>query len=281
MLLDFRNLGVYSFEKAETFAAYEQTLPPNGCTLHDLGESSDPNKKVYGVSYGNLDGSKPVLYLEGVIHGDHEWRGAHYLYEFMKIIANPHGTPIQSLILDLTQHFDVFTIPCVNPSGYENETYENANGVNLNRNFDYFWETTGDGLFPFSEPESQIIKKVVEQYKPVMFVDYHTIGGYDGFVVASGTVDNAPYRITIKEISEALIYNSSVFPARNNGRSQTANSRAWASNLDSSLGAKTMGFLFEAGSLESNEKQCTLSLYSCFMFCAYALNWYKTGVLSI
>lgn len=84
-------------------------------------------------------------------------------------------------------------IPCLNPDGVEiAETTDplykaNANGVDLNVNFDARWGT-GDsnvkmrgsanfiGERPFSEPETKAIRDFTLSIKPDMTVSYHTKG---------------------------------------------------------------------------------------------------------
>ena len=84
-------------------------------------------------------------------------------------------------------------IPCVNPDGVIiSETADplykaNANGVDLNVNFDARWGTgvknvkergaenfTGD--FPFSEPETRALRDFTLLLRPDMTVSYHTKG---------------------------------------------------------------------------------------------------------
>ena len=62
-------------------------------------------------------------------------------------------------------------VPIVNPWGFANQERENVNNVDLNRNFDYYWEN-GSGKSPsgknykgskvFSERESRNMKTLVE-----------------------------------------------------------------------------------------------------------------------
>ena len=84
-------------------------------------------------------------------------------------------------------------IPCLNPDGVriaetKDHFYKaNANGVDLNVNFDARWGT-GDknvktrgganciGDYPFSEPETKAIRDFTLSLKPDMTVSYHTKG---------------------------------------------------------------------------------------------------------
>merc|ERR1719188_778744 len=58
----------------------------------------------------------------------------------------------------------------------------NPDGVDLNRNWDEKWQPgavfepkdTNPGPSPFSEPETQIFKQLVEDYKPTTFLTIHS-----------------------------------------------------------------------------------------------------------
>lgn len=74
-------------------------------------------------------------------------------------------------------------VPIVNPDGYfERGDKLNGNGVNLDLNFNtsdwqkYGPEGTYAGSEPFSEAESQVIEKIVEQYRPLAMISFHSYG---------------------------------------------------------------------------------------------------------
>lgn len=87
----------------------------------------------------------------------------------------------------------VYFIPLMNPDGVkialtEKPLYKaNANGVDLNVNFDARWGTgecnvkvSGNenfiGKFPFSEPESRALAEFTQRIKPDMTISYHCKG---------------------------------------------------------------------------------------------------------
>ena len=76
-------------------------------------------------------------------------------------------------------------VPIVNPWGFANQERENVNNVDLNRNFDYYWEN-GSGKSPsgknykgskvFSERESRNMKTLVESLDEITaHMDCHNI----------------------------------------------------------------------------------------------------------
>ena len=74
----------------------------------------------------------------------------------------------------------LWIIPNLNPDGFARGERKNANGVDLNRNFPVGWKSaSGDsrsenyrGKQPFSEPESRITKRLVEDVKPSITIWY-------------------------------------------------------------------------------------------------------------
>lgn len=78
-------------------------------------------------------------------------------------------------------------IPICNPYGWDRNDYLNANGVNLNRNYDTIGfpsspdsqpgDTQYGGEIPFDQPETLIVKQFVEDNPDaIIFIDFHTYG---------------------------------------------------------------------------------------------------------
>jgi len=110
------------------------------------------------------------------------------------------GDPTAMYLLD---NREIWVLPFVNPDGWVAiERTKNrwirknrrptcpgrqaqSSGVDLNRNFDYKWELGRStdpcreeygGTAPFSEPETQCIKSLVETHNFVMAMNFHTYG---------------------------------------------------------------------------------------------------------
>lgn len=77
--------------------------------------------------------------------------------------------------------------PIANPYGYANDVRQNSNGVDLNRNWDYNFDSyAGDpnpfdqnykGTAPFSEVETQYIKSLIDDHGDgAIFLDFHNTG---------------------------------------------------------------------------------------------------------
>lgn len=163
--------------------------------IETIGQSGDSNNiDVYRFG----DGPSNVLLIGGV-HGGYSWNTSQLAYELIE-----HYQEQESIVPELvTLHI----IPALNPDGlvetldtYENisvstarQTTEanridgrfNANGVDLNRNFDCNWEATGTwrnqavsgGSEPFSEPEAMALREYVERIDPVAAIVWFAAEG--------------------------------------------------------------------------------------------------------
>jgi hypothetical protein len=165
------------------------------------GAASIIGKSVAGRdidAYHYGTGSTELLFVGG-IHGGYEWNTALVAYQLMDYLAaNPTAIPA---------NVTVTVIPVLNPDGLNevvgttspNFTVAdvskdsatvvsgrfNGNNVDLNRNFDCDWQTTGKwqsktvsgGSAAFSEPESQAMKSYIETNKPTAVVVWYSAAG--------------------------------------------------------------------------------------------------------
>ena len=168
-------LGSYFVIYSRQVAAEQARL------LQEEQESRKIEKKTFGYSvkgrpiegYEIGNGPNTILLLAS-IHGD-EMGTTDLLTRFVEEIKSDPS------IISKTKHLII--VPIANPDGYYDRTDKlNADGVNLNLNFttsdwkEYGPEGTYAGPQPFSEPESQAIKQIAEQYKPSIMISYHTMG---------------------------------------------------------------------------------------------------------
>ena len=260
-MIKFTPLNMGTFTKKNNYQEVVSMISQAGFDLINLGESSVPEYNIYGISVGDTT-KKPVIYLQGQIHGAHEWRATHFILEFMKILKNPpasHATYIEQIKKD----FSFYAIPCLNPYGYENNTYYNANGVNLNRNYDYNWANYDDsndpypkGSSPFSEPETQISRDVVLDLKPMVAMDWHCRGGFSvGNTHFMGTNLTDEYDLIMKEIIQSLNMCVTDNTMLLNIKTNRPMASTWFGSLNNKYGRKTFGLLPEVGSLETEVKQ--------------------------
>ncbi len=179
--------------------------PPDSEGVGGDQEPVDEAKTVIGTSlqmrditayrYGN--GDTEILFVGG-IHGGYSWNTALVAYELMDYLeVNPNVIP---------NNIRVTVIPVLNPDGLAKVTGTagrfvpsdvlpskdtqisgrfNANGVDLNRNFDCDWQAKGTwqnttvsgGSKAFSEQESQAFKNYIETHNPDAVVAWYSAAG--------------------------------------------------------------------------------------------------------
>ena len=117
------------------------------------------------INYTELGTGSDVVLVLATIHGD----------EYA-------GTPIVNRMIgylekypDLLNGKKAIMMPMVNPDGFALNQRFNANGVDLNRNFqaDNRLNNKQNGFAALSEPESKNIRDLIEFYRPRLIIVYH------------------------------------------------------------------------------------------------------------
>jgi hypothetical protein len=150
---------------------------PNLVTYETVGKTVE-NRDIIMFKIGNPNGGR--ILFDGSIHGT-ENLGSELLYFYVNWLLTS-GDPLANAILaeDYT-----LIIPILNVDGMIDFIRTNANGVDLNRNFATDWrygvsDPSRDiyrGPSPLSEPESQTLIRVFQDYKPEFYVNIHMWGG--------------------------------------------------------------------------------------------------------
>jgi protein MpaA len=111
-------------------------------------------------------GEQTVLIL-GAIHGS-EPASAVLVGELQKYLVNKPQP-------DFLNTRRVVIIPVANPDGLAVGTRSNTNGVDLNRNFPTANRVNSPqfGFRGLTEPESRVLMRLIDQYKPAIIVSVH------------------------------------------------------------------------------------------------------------
>jgi len=158
-----------------------------------IGKSVE-NRDIIAYHYG--DGDTKLLFVGG-IHGGYSWNTVLVAYEMIDYLEeNPSVIP---------DNVEVTVIPSLNPDGQNKIVGTagrftkadvpapdlrvpgrfNANNVDLNRNFDCDWQSTGTwrntavdgGSKAFSEPETMAIRDYVKANNPDAVVVWYSASG--------------------------------------------------------------------------------------------------------
>jgi protein MpaA len=134
---------------------------PLATTTEIIGNSVQ-NRPIECYRFGS--GPETILVLAS-IHGN-EFGGTPLAWGFINYIQKDRR---------LLNGRTILIIPVTNPDGYAAGTRENANEVDLNRNFpaDNRINITEYGTQPLSEPEAVALKEVVQAHRPARVVSIH------------------------------------------------------------------------------------------------------------
>jgi hypothetical protein len=93
-------------------------------------------------------------------------------------------------------NYTVIIVPVVNPDGFVHNTRENANGVNLNRQFPPDGNTT--------EPEAWAIRYLMGNYIPTVYVNMHEGGHWYPLYMIRGAYEQGTNRsLTVNAMKQA------------------------------------------------------------------------------
>ncbi|KAJ8971240.1 hypothetical protein NQ314_000802 [Rhamnusium bicolor] len=190
--------GVVTFTEYMRFDEineYLETLErnyPNIVKIEELGESYE-GRDLLAVRISSGGSDKPIIFIDGGIHG-REWIApATALYIINQLVENPEND-------DLYEEVDWVIIPCLNPDGYE-YSHTHCYGVDANKNFDVDWGESDNntdpcnqmyqGPSPFSEKETQALRDylLANKRQIELYISLHSHGPsilYPG--VSSGSV---------------------------------------------------------------------------------------------
>lgn len=128
-------------------------------TKDTLGKDASNTYNVYNYKVSNGVGTKPVVL---VIFGEHgnEANSAEVGAYFYQEVTN-------GVLTKYLTYVDFWIVPLMNPWGYENKSRDNANGVNLNRDFPCEWNYYSDGHnntgnYSLSQVETQYLYNLMK-----------------------------------------------------------------------------------------------------------------------
>ena len=154
---------------------------------HEMGLASDGTTMMYYYTFApktNQDSTtykRPKIIVSAGQHGFEKTANFGVYYFAKDLLENWEGNPFLDY---LRNHVQIILMPMLNPWGFDNDKYVNANGVNLNRN----WDTTGwssgtpgtttyGGEEPLDQPETQYASAVILANLDALWLcDYHNNG---------------------------------------------------------------------------------------------------------
>ncbi len=153
-------------------------LAPEG-EAFSIGESIE-GKPLDVHRFGNGPIARMII---GAIHGGYESNTATLVYMLRDDIRNG--------LITIPQDITLYLLPVFNPDGFYDylnlpQGRSNANGVDLNRNWDAVWQADWDrtgcfnytyitaGAEPFSEPETRALRDFLLNHHVEALISYHS-----------------------------------------------------------------------------------------------------------
>jgi carboxypeptidase A2 len=146
---------------------------------------------------------KPAVLYHGAEHGNEQAPSSVVAYVAEHLLTNYGSDPEVTALVD---NVEWYLMPIMNPDGYVIYSRYNANGVDLNRN----WDGPGSGLdpsggpYPFSEPETAALRDFLLDNSQVrVHVDIH---GYVPYIMWpwAHTAEHCPDHASFLEIGTEM-----------------------------------------------------------------------------
>lgn len=170
------------WDSRESYHTYQEII--------DLADSLALNfpgicqKTIHGYSMENrqlaalkisdnvtVDESEAEVWFDGGIHGD-EIGGSENLIRFARDLCLGYGNDDEITLLINSREIWIYLM--VNPDGRVHMVRQNANGVDLNRDWGYMWDGWGESTDAYSQQESKVIRDLFFSLQPTIGVSYHS-----------------------------------------------------------------------------------------------------------
>lgn len=206
--IDFGRFHSYQ-EVVDTFNLIAQNNP-NLVKLDTIGRSVQ-NRLLLAMKITTnptIHEPKPRILWDATTHGNENIGTEVCLYLVRHLLLN-YG--VDPLITNLVNTREIWIIPITNPDGMVARQRYNANGVDLNRDYGYLWDTGWGSPAPFSQPEILAIRNFMQRAPFVIWTTYHS--GTEAVMWPWGYSTNAPYdSIFMAFLCERYSYHTGLEP---------------------------------------------------------------------
>ena len=122
-----------------------------------------------------IEENEAEIRLPGNMHGD-EHIGTEVPLYFLRHLLTNYATDPQ--VQFLVNNREIWVLPTINPDGKVANTRTNANGIDLNRDYGYFWDGWGGSPGPSSQIENKIMMQHLEENNVSLEYNYHSVAQY-------------------------------------------------------------------------------------------------------
>ena len=183
-----RNIALFGPDWNLQFHTYAQLVTemqqaaldhPNIVILDTLGYSVQ-GRMILGAKVSDnptQEEDEPEFRIIGCHHGN-EYMGVEMGLNMLQYLTDNYGSNPQ--VTHLVNDLETWIIPMMNPDGRTAGTRGNANGVDLNRDYGYMWNSVTPGIF--SQPETRAIRLHGLEHNFSISLSYHTTAAYVNYV---------------------------------------------------------------------------------------------------
>lgn len=172
--------------------AYDELMNefPNYIQKELLGDGPDSTKiyaykftpSIYDIRSSSLEFNNPKIVITSGTHGSEKGTVFGTWNFFNRLCRNWKENGVLEY---LRFNVDFYVIPIVNPTGFNNTTRENVNGVDLNRDFPRGVDPNED--YSDRQLETQILIEVMKERNDTdLWIDYHTKNWDDHYFYVTG-----------------------------------------------------------------------------------------------
>ncbi|UCG91966.1 MAG: hypothetical protein JSV97_13040, partial [candidate division WOR-3 bacterium] len=174
---------------------------PDICRLDTIGYSVQ-GRPIWAMRVTDnplIEENEAEIRLLGNVHGD-EHIGTEITLYFLRQLLTNYGLDPQ--VQNLINNREVWVLPSINPDGKVANTRSNANWVDLNRDYGYFWDGWGGSPAPLSQIENQVMAQHLEENNITLEYNYHSLAFYVNYPWDYHQSDppDSDYIITLSEI---------------------------------------------------------------------------------
>jgi hypothetical protein len=146
---------------------------PNIAKVETLGFSVQ-NRAVLALKItenAQIRSARPRCLFEGCTHGN-EKIGGEVAFALARYLITNYGS--NPTVTNLVNTRENWVAPLVNPDGFVSSVRENANGVDVNRDYGYMWDEGWGSPGPFSQIESRNFGNFAENHQLTFWCSYHS-----------------------------------------------------------------------------------------------------------
>ncbi len=179
---DERNISIFGADWDRQFHSYTDQVTemqqaaadhPSIMVLDTLGYSVE-GRMILGAKVSDnpsTEENEPEFRIIGCHHGN-EYMSVEMALLMLEYLTDNYGSDPQ--VTHLVNDLETWIIPMMNPDGRTAGSRQNANGVDLNRDYGYMWDHDSPAMF--SQPETKVIREHGMKHNFSLSLSFHTSG---------------------------------------------------------------------------------------------------------